>query len=183
VTTFVYEEDPPVIIGELQKPAKPAKAPFRGTAKVLSIFQEAEIDRSSLSEAAAPGTVISLNDQTNRSLALAERSNFFGMCKASLLGNESEQEFGEMLRGLVLTFTPVNEYHLHVLSQIADVQWQLRRAVHYRKGLFDANSDQRNASGMNLGTEKAFEYNAVTRKLTEEQHRLVDLYNKVKAQR
>ena len=181
--TFIIEENPPPFIDHLEEPKKPTAEPFRETAKVLSIFKEDGMDTRSFSIAQPAGTTITLNDKTNRSLSLAERSRFFEMCKASLWGNEDEAEFGEMLRGLVLTFVPTNEYHLHLLAQIADQQWQLRRAVRYRKGMFDANSDQRNTSGMNLGTEKAFDYNAITRKLTEELHRLVDLYEKVRNQK
>ena len=176
---YIEEEDSPVLIPQSSAPTKA----FRKTAKVIPFFVDQVLDTTVLSQAQPVGTSISLNDQTNRSLALANRADFLEMCRPSLWGNEDENEFGEMLRGLIITFEPQNEYHLHLLAQIADVQWQLRRAVRYRGGVFAANSDQRNALGMNLGTEKAFDSNSITRKLTEEQHRLIDLYDKVRKQK
>jgi hypothetical protein len=115
---------------------------------------------------------------------LAQQEDFFGMCEASLWGTEADkdseqrQQFGEMLRGLVLSFKPRTTFHLHLLRNIADIQWTLERATRYRKGIFSARQKQLGQHGMSAGTELGLEYNRVSLNLMKQLEQAISIYQK-----
>ena len=134
-------------------------------------------------ELVLPGTyngedVVYAYDPVNAALKLAAQADFFGMCKASLWGNESEVEFGEMLRGLVVQFKPKNSFHLHLLRNIADIQWTLERASRYRKGIYDNRKAERGEHGMSAGTGLGLEYNRVASDLMKQLDRAISTYHR-----
>ena len=169
-------------------PAENYKEPdttFRGTAKVLSFFsQEAgESLEKRLSVAPEIGQSFDLQDSSNRSLLLAQRSDFYKMCERSLYGSEDEQRFGELLRALVIRFKPTDEFDLHRLADIADLEWQLHRAVKFRQGLFLSIGKSKTAEGMSLGVEKAFEHNETSDVLRKSLQQAISLYYSCKEKR
>ena len=134
------------------------------------------------------GEIIMLNDEVNVALKLAARSKFFEMCESSLWGDEEGKDpdnaagqqmkalFGEMLRGLVIQFKPRNEFHLHLLRNVADAQWSLERISKYKKGVYTRNEEKAGSNGMRAGTELGFEYNRVNSELLGQLEKAINVY-------
>ena len=62
---------------------------------------------------------IIIDEDEEKSLALAETQDFLGMASIGLWGDEAalyQKEYGEMLRGLVEQFLPRNTWELQLLS-------------------------------------------------------------------
>ena len=104
-----------------------------------SVFRRASLASYALPVGAyAPNYRLSTPARENRSLAVAEANDFFSMCSPTLWGGEvsDQQEFGELLRAVVIQFLPTNRFHLELLAQIVDDTWKLRRMRRLQKNLF-----------------------------------------------
>lgn len=123
-------------------------------------------------------TVIPLYDEVNFALKLAAENDFFAMCLDSLWEGESEQQFGEMLRGLVVQFKPRNAFHLHLLRNIADLQWSIERSTRYKKNIFKNRRKEPGNHGMGAGMDIGVEYNHVNRDLLGQLDKAMATYQK-----
>jgi hypothetical protein len=133
---------------------------------------------------------ILMEDEINVALRFADRAKFFEMCEASLWGDEEgldpnneygqkmKQLFGEMLRGLVIQFKPRNEMHLHLLSNIADAQWELERIKRYKKSVYTQNEKKAGSNGMRAGTELGFSLNKNSDSALDRLNKAIDVYLK-----
>lgn len=83
-------------------------------------------------EGAARGDVIRTNPVVNRSLRLAQESDFLEMCLPVLWGDEKKihlQRFGFLLRGAIETFKPLTVFELYLVKNIVAAQWRLDRLL------------------------------------------------------
>lgn len=159
-------------------PEHPGK--FHKTGNVVSFFREQEKDYSALGLAASPGMTISFNDPVNKALQLASQYNFFELCEPILWGSEDRNYFGEMLRGIVISFKPENPMQLFLLRSIVEAMWLLIRATKFKKGVYEHNSNIKGNYGMPLGTEMAFDKSSLTRELNKQLDDAMNLYKKAK---
>lgn len=100
-----------------------------------------------------PGQSIAIYDPANKALQLAREQDFLKICEGILWPGEEENIFGELLRGLVIEFMPKNAFQLHLLANIADCQWSLRRLQNYKQSAYLGNKEQRGRYGMPVGTD------------------------------
>lgn len=183
---MLFEEedfDDPILdmdIGRKTEEPGEKQETYRKSADIVPFFGKEEDEEFRPPTQFVPEESIKLGNQGNLSLSLAERADFFGMCKPILWGNEDENLFGEMLRGLVLEFLPENEFHLHLLRNIAEAQWGIERATLYKKGIFDNNTDRPGTHRMPAGTEMGINYNKVTRTMTSQLKTAISIYNQLK---
>jgi hypothetical protein len=133
--------------------------PFRRTGEVRALFDDSEEQQEAfyrqLSTVSEPGVTVSLRDDTNRALSLAQNQGFFELCRPILWGSEDEHQFGEMLRGLVENWKPRNTLHLHLLANMADALWKLNRLRRFRNRVFLSGAEEAGRYGMPVGTEQA----------------------------
>lgn len=83
-------------------------------------------------ESATRGDVIRTNPTVNRSLRLAQESDFLEMCLPILWGDEKKihlQRFGYLLRGAIETFKPLTTFELYMVKNIVAAQWRLDRLL------------------------------------------------------
>lgn len=123
-----------------------------------------------------------LANKENSSLSLAARERFDVLCGDILWGSENRQEFGEMLRGLVITFLPETAFHLHLLRNVASCQWQLQRLAAIQANLFDQGKDTVGAFQLPAGTTSAMEFSASSSDLLRDLQRAIATYRSVKKQ-
>lgn len=99
---------------------------------------------------------VPLESKDNRALRLAESSHFLEMCEPILWGTESRQEFGEMLRGLVINFLPETYWDLEMLKTVAWCQWQINRAVRVQRSVYTNGTPDPDQSGLPKRTRDAY---------------------------
>jgi hypothetical protein len=117
-----------------------------------------------------------LNTPENRSLALAKHEDFFSMCKDILWGNEDEEIFGELLRGVVTTFLPTDRFQLSMLHNVVAIQWQIQRVVGIQHNLFDRGSTTPGAYRLPQGTHDAMKYGDVMTSLLDNLNTAIETY-------
>ena len=174
----VFRKD--IGLKEVENPEGGKDAAYRKSADIVPFFARDSEEDFRPPSTYTPGEVIDLSDNTNKALAFAEQSDFFGLCKPILWGSENEQQFGEMLRGLVIQFLPTNEFHLHLLRNVAETQWALERVTNYKKGIFSNNMDRPGAHGMAAGTQMGIEYTQVTEELSRQLRQFIRMYKEAK---
>lgn len=102
----------------------------------------------------------------NKSLALAERSDFFALCEGALWGSEKETHrirFGELLRSVVIQFLPQDQYELLLLKDVVTAQWRLNRLNDLQGRIFEAHIQEEgwDEFGLSKATSKATDFESV----------------------
>ncbi len=69
----------------------------------------------------------SRQDLERTALTLAEQQGYLEMCRPVLWTGEDEEQFGTLLRAVVLEFLPESRVQLELLKNIISVQWHLYR--------------------------------------------------------
>lgn len=108
------------------------------------------------------GEVMSTETTPNKSLRLAESSNFLEMCLPVLWGDEKTsqlQAFGELLRGAVISFKPTNTFELHLVKNIVAAQWRVERLYRMQKNVYENEMEdgERGRFGLPKATNLAME--------------------------
>lgn len=147
---------------------------------VTSIFQAPPVDFNREPGADPWKHEYPLVSPENKALALATAERFDLMCHDILWGTEDEQAFGEMLRGLVLTFAPNNRFHLQLLRNIAAVQWQLQRIGAVQGNLFENGKGRAGKYGLPVGTLTAMEYRPEASQLLRDLRLAISTYRTVR---
>jgi hypothetical protein len=125
-------------------------------------------------------TTFPLASKENESLSLAERERFDVMCSKIPWGSEDREAFGEMLRSLVITFLPQDVFHLHLLRNVASLQWQLYRIEAIQHNLFTAGAEEVGAHNLPAGTNDALEFQTSYSNLLRDLQRALAIYKTAK---
>lgn len=128
----------------------------------------------------APLVLQERESEHNKALKLALHERFFEMAKSILWGSENEEEFGEMLRSLVVAFLPENRFHLQLLKNIAAIQWNIERFLQTQHNLFEDGAAVRGKHGLPQGTYNALEFRPTLQGLQKDLDLAVSTYLKAK---
>lgn len=143
--------------------AREALSQSNGASKVFSKETEAwDYDPTVLRH----GEVMATETSSNKSLRLAESSNFLEMCLPVLWGDEKTsqiQAFGELLRGAVISFKPTSVFELVLVKNIVAAQWRLDRLYKMQTNIYDNEVGEgvRGRLGLPQATHSAMELDGV----------------------
>lgn len=144
------------------------------------LFMKKEVDYNTPIAKVGNDLIFPLRTSENVALALAERERFDLMCGKIPWGTEDRQAFGEMLRALVITFCPANQYHLHLLKNIAALQWQIMRIENIQFNVFEAGMDSPGQYGLPVGTWRAMEFREESSELLKDLQRAINIFHSVR---
>ena len=119
------------------------------------------------------------NQQLTRSMQLAQREDFFGMCASSLWGKEAVEDkghFADMLRGLIESWLPNNRWQLELLATMADLQWKIRRIRVLQKNVFQNGPGGHDQIGVPTNTTNAATLDEQLRVLQDQLERATRTY-------
>lgn len=150
---------------------------------VIQMFKETPMRNQVVPYSALPGQyAVSVDSAENKALRLAESSDFFSMCSASLWGDENVSEFGEMLRGAVENFKPKNYWQLTLLVNVCDAQWKVIRIRKLQRSLYKAQPYGAGKDGVPLKTEKAVSYESLLTEHVNALNSAIRVYNQSSAE-
>ena len=109
------------------------------------VFASQQRDLAEVPDTFHKGYTIVKGSTANRSLRLADREDFLGMCLPLLWGDEKTahlERFGYLLRGAVETFKPQTTFELAMLKNIVGAQWNLDRLYITQSNVYESESQR-----------------------------------------
>jgi hypothetical protein len=151
-----------VVALEAHRPERSVEEAARTHLEKIKVFAKTSGPAFYDLEKMRKGDVLVVDNVANRALMLAGEHNFLEMCLPILWGDEKQvhlQQFGELLRGAVITFHPLTVFELHLVKNIVAAQWRLSRLYQTQTNVYenDAKSGEIGKYGLPAAAHSAME--------------------------